>query len=66
MAAAILKQQQTQLDHHQVEVVDDSTSEAESSANSLRGRRRGRPPKNSNLDLSYSPPEKRARTSPDR
>ena len=26
-------------------------------------RRRGRPPKNSNLDLSYSPPEKQMRTS---
>ena len=40
--------------------------EAESTSSYLSAaarRRRGRPPKNSNLDLSYSPPEKQMRTS---
>lgn len=40
--------------------------EAESTSGSMSAaarRRRGRPPKNSNLDLSYSPPEKQMKTS---
>ena len=76
MAAVILKQaqqQQNNLDASPVVEIGETmnnVSEPESSTGSgLRGRRRGRPPKNSNLDLSYSPPDKRARTSgssPDR
>jgi hypothetical protein len=53
---AVIQQQQQQVD------VVDSMEDAESAA-AMKSRRRGRPPKNSNLDLSYSPPEKRSRPS---
>ena len=43
----------------QVDVVD---SMEDNAAENLKNRRRGRPPKNSNLDLSYSPPEKKMRS----
>ena len=39
----------------QVDVVDS----IDESAEMVKNRRRGRPPKNSNMDLSYSPPEKK-------
>jgi len=42
---------------------DDGQQEAESTTAAKR--RRGRPPKNSNMDLTYSPPEKRLRESVD-
>ena len=48
---------------HQVDVVDShEESSNEAAATALKNRRRGRPPKNSNLDLSYSPPEKKLKS----
>ena len=48
----------------QVDVVDSMQEGDNNSASdlaSMKNRRRGRPPKNSNMDLSYSPPEKKLR-----
>merc|ERR1712079_670370 len=47
----------------QVDVVDSmqETDNLASDLVSMKNRRRGRPPKNSNIDLSYSPPEKKLR-----
>ena len=49
----------------QVDVVDSMQegcdNNSASDLASMKNRRRGRPPKNSNMDLSYSPPEKKLR-----
>ena len=47
----------------QVDVVDSMQEDNNSASDlaSMKNRRRGRPPKNSNMDLSYSPPEKKLR-----
>jgi len=46
----------------QVDVVDSMQEDnLASDLASMKNRRRGRPPKNSNMDLSYSPPEKKLR-----
>ena len=47
-----------------INIVENGIEEADSnSPMTAKNRRRGRPPKNSNSDLIYSPPEKRARSS---
>ena len=70
---ALLKQQEEKCNNLVVDMPDASSNdshsepqEAESTSGYLSAaarRRRGRPPKNSNLDLSYSPPEKQMRSS---
>ncbi len=47
------------------EIFNGAAVDQEVQSSSEARRRRGRPPKNSNLDLSYSPPDKRARGSTD-
>merc|ERR1711863_122436 len=57
MASLLKKPLEAAMQQQQVDVVDSMEEEA-----ALKNRRRGRPPKNSNLDLSYSPPEKKMKS----
>lgn len=61
------KQAQANLDAKHFDKNGEIIPEVESSTNAANAarRRRGRPPKNSNMDLTYSPPDKKSRMSTD-